>query len=89
MSDAASTGNPEFIAAAEAVQNLPTKPDDKTLLQLYGLYKQATVGDINTPRPGLFDVKGKAKWDAWKENEGMSKEAAQQAYIDLVNSLKA
>jgi diazepam-binding inhibitor (GABA receptor modulating acyl-CoA-binding protein) len=32
MSDAASTGNPEFIAAAEAVQNLPTKPDDKTLL---------------------------------------------------------
>jgi diazepam-binding inhibitor (GABA receptor modulating acyl-CoA-binding protein) len=87
MSDPASTNNPEFIAAAEAARSLPTQSSE-TLLRLYGLYKQAVEGDVNTSRP-RFDLKGKAKWDAWKENEGMSKEAAQQAYIDLVNSLKA
>jgi acyl-CoA-binding protein len=29
---------------------------------LYALYKQATEGDINIQRPGLFDVVGRAKW---------------------------
>ena len=36
------------------------------LKEIYGLYKQATVGDINTERPGMLDFKGKAKWDSWK-----------------------
>ena len=41
------------------------------MLKLYGLYKQATVGDVNTDRPGTFsmDFAGKAKWDAWSANK--------------------
>ena len=44
-------------------------PDDRKLL-VYALYKQATEGDVNTKRPGMLDFKGKAKWDAWKKQEG-------------------
>mmetsp|Transcript_14962 Transcript_14962/g.20294 ORF Transcript_14962/g.20294 Transcript_14962/m.20294 type:complete len:87 (+) Transcript_14962:41-301(+) len=53
-------------------------------LEFYGLFKQATVGDVNTERPGLFDPKGKAKWDAWKAKEGMSSDDAKAAYVSKV-----
>ena len=43
---------------------------DDEMLKLYGLYKQATVGDVNTDRPGMLDFAGKAKWDAWSGNKG-------------------
>ena len=49
----------QFLQAAEAVNQLSTKPDNTTLGKLYGLYKQATVGDNNTNKPGILDVKGK------------------------------
>ena len=55
----------EFTTAADEVKNLPQKPADAELLELYALYKQATVGDVNTARPGMLDFAGKAKWDAW------------------------
>jgi acyl-CoA-binding protein len=54
------------------------------LLDLYALYKQATVGNATGDRPGMLDVKGRAKYDAWAKKKGMSKDAAMQAYIDLV-----
>lgn len=57
-------------------------------MKLYGLFKQASVGDVNTKRPGAMDFKGKYKWDAWDKNKGMSKEDAQKQYIDLVRSLE-
>ena len=56
--------------------------DDK--LDFYALFKQATVGDINTERPGMLDMKGKAKWDAWKAKEGMSQDDAKAAYVAKV-----
>lgn len=37
-----------FEEAAEKVQNLNQTPSDNDLLELYGYYKQATVGDVNT-----------------------------------------
>ena len=37
------------------------------MLELYALFKQANVGDVNTARPGMMDFKGKAKWDAKKD----------------------
>ncbi|XP_077382307.1 acyl-CoA-binding protein-like isoform X3 [Festucalex cinctus] len=77
----------EFEKAAEDVKNLKTRPSDQELLDLYGLYKQANVGDINTNRPGMLDMKGKAKWDAWNSRKGMSKEAAVSAYIALTKEL--
>ena len=56
-------------------------------LELYGLFKQATVGDCNTERPGMFDPKGKAKWDAWKAKEGMSSDDAKAGYVSKVQAL--
>ena len=63
-------------------------PTDKKS-DIYGLFKQATVGDINTERPGMLDFKGKAKWDAWSSKKGITQEEAKQAYIDLINDLLA
>jgi diazepam-binding inhibitor (GABA receptor modulating acyl-CoA-binding protein) len=54
------------------------------LLEMYALYKQATVGDATGSRPGMLDVKGRAKFDAWAKRKGMTKDAAMQAYIDVV-----
>ncbi|XP_061530030.1 acyl-CoA-binding domain-containing protein 7-like isoform X2 [Phycodurus eques] len=77
----------EFEKTAEDVKNLKTRPSDQELLDLYGLYKQAIVGDVDTDRPGLFDMKGKAKWDAWSSRKGMSKDDAMSAYIALAKEL--
>jgi acyl-CoA-binding protein len=78
----------QFETAAQEAQQLPTKPDDKTLLKLYALYKQATVGDVKGKRPGFTDFVGRAKFDSWTRLRGTSQEKAMQAYIDLVDSLK-
>lgn len=79
----------EFEQAAQDVQKLPKKPDDKTMLSLYAFYKQATAGDVKGNRPGGFDVVGKAKYDAWAKVKGTSPELAMQAYVELVKRLQA
>ncbi|XP_056330961.1 acyl-CoA-binding domain-containing protein 7 [Danio aesculapii] len=73
----------EFDQYAEDVKKVKTRPTDQELLDLYGLYKQAVVGDINIDKPGMIDLKGKAKWDAWDSRKGMSTEDAMNAYISL------
>jgi len=78
-----------FETAAEEVQQLPKKPGNEDLLELYALYKQATKGDVSGKRPGMFDMVGKAKYDAWAGKKGTSAEDAMQAYVDLVEKLKA
>lgn len=77
-----------FEQAAKAAKELPKKPDDNTLLKLYALYKQATVGDVSGERPGGFNFVDRAKYDAWAKQKGVKKEAAMQSYIDLVESLR-
>jgi len=67
---------------------LPEKPDNMTLLKIYALYKQASVGDVDGKRPGFTDMMGRAKWDAWNELKGKAAGEAQQEYIDLIESLK-
>jgi len=79
----------EFDNAIEQAKNLPVRPSSDVLLQLYALYKQATGGDVQTARPGGFDFKNIAKWDAWKKQEGKSREAAQKEYVQLINKLVA
>lgn len=76
-----------FNKAAEDVKNLKTRPTDQELLELYALYKQAIIGDCNISRPGMMDLKGKAKWDAWNEKKGMSQNDAKEAYIKFANEL--
>ncbi|XP_033762097.1 acyl-CoA-binding protein-like [Pecten maximus] len=77
-----------FVKAAEDAKNLPNRPSDDDLLVLYGLYKQATVGDVNTAKPGMMDFKGKAKWNAWEKVKGTSTADAETKYIAKVESLK-
>ncbi|TRZ03119.1 hypothetical protein DNTS_029900, partial [Danionella cerebrum] len=73
----------EFEQYAADVKKIKSRPSDQELLDLYGLYKQALVGDINTDKPGMLDMKAKAKWEAWNSRKGMSNEDAMTAYITL------
>lgn len=79
----------DFKAASEKVHTLDKRPSNDKLLKLYGLYKQATEGDVQEDRPGGFDFKAIAKYDTWANLKGMSRDEAMQSYIDLVDSLFA
>lgn len=81
------TSSADFEAAAQRAQQLPSKPSNTVLLQLYALYKQATEGDVTEARPTGFDFKALAKYDAWKSLAGTSQEAARQQYVALVSEL--
>lgn len=78
----------QFEAAVANSKNLSERPDNATLLKIYGLYKQATTGDITEKKPGFSDMVGRAKWDAWNGFKGTAADAAQQQYIDLIESLR-
>ena len=78
----------EFEAAAARVQRLPKTPSNDDLLELYALFKQATAGDVSGKRPGVFDVRGRAKFDAWEKRRGMSAERAREAYVGVVARLE-
>ena len=73
--------------AAERLKSLTERPSNDEFLNLYGLYKQATVGDNRTSKPGMFDMKGQFKWKAWKDKIGMSQDDAANAYVALVEEL--
>jgi len=85
----ASSNNPDFIKAAEDVKKLTQRPDNEEMLKLYSLFKQGTVGDCNTDKPGMLDFTGKAKWEAWDNIKGMSKKDAQAKYIEIAKKLIA
>lgn len=78
----------DFQAAVASSQSLTRRPSNEELLELYALYKQATDGDVVGDRPGGFDFKAIAKFDAWAEKKGIGKEQAMQDYIKLVAKLK-
>ncbi|MDQ3368625.1 MAG: acyl-CoA-binding protein [Myxococcota bacterium] len=72
------------FAEAQARIKPVTGLGNDVMLDLYALYKQATTGDIAGGRPGMLDLKGRAKYDAWARRKGLTKDAAMQAYIELV-----
>ena len=73
--------------AAERLKTLTVRPSNDEFLNIYGLFKQATLGDNNTSKPGMFDMKGQFKWKAWKDKSGISQEDAADAYVALVDEL--
>lgn len=77
----------KFEAAKKRVMELPEKPGNDKMLELYALNKQATIGDVNAEKPAMFDFVAAAKYNAWSAIKGMSKEDAQQKYIDAVTAL--
>ena len=79
----------QFETAATQAKNLPERPDNDTMLQLYSLYKQATEGDVSGKRPGFTNFVGRAKYDAWAKLKGTGQDTAMQSYIDLVDQLSS
>lgn len=79
----------QFEQAAADSKSLSEKPSNEVLLQLYSLYKQGSIGDVNTEPPSNpFDFMNKAKYEAWAGLKGKSMEEAMQEYIALVSKLK-
>ncbi len=79
----------DFQAAVDRSKQLTKRPSNEELLDLYALFKQATDGDVSGDRPGGFDFKAIAKFDAWSGKKGLSKDDAMKAYIELVGKLVA
>lgn len=79
----------QFADAQVRVKTLTYRPSNEDLLMLYALYKQATDGDNNTKKPGMFDIKEQYKWKTWTDLKGTSADSARQKYIELVNKLLA
>jgi acyl-CoA-binding protein len=78
-----------FEQASKDIQTLSERPDNDTLLRLYGLYKQGAEGDVKGDKPGFFDFVGTAKYEAWAKLKGTAQEDAQKKYVDLVKKLIA
>jgi diazepam-binding inhibitor (GABA receptor modulating acyl-CoA-binding protein) len=78
----------QFAQAQADSKNLSERPDNMTLLKIYALFKQGSVGDVEGSRPGFTDMVGRAKYDAWAGLKGTSKEDAMQQYVDLIEELK-
>ncbi len=76
-----------FEDAQARVKKLSSTPSNDDLLQLYAFYKQATSGDVSGSRPGMLDLKGRAKYDAWAGKKGMKKDDAMEKYVALVDRL--
>ena len=77
----------DFQAAVASSKQLTKRPSNEELLDLYALFKQATDGDVSGDRPGGFDFKAIAKFDAWVAKKGIQKEQAMKEYIGLVERL--
>jgi len=78
----------EFGAAQKRVKELKATPSPRELLELYSLFKQATKGDVSGDRPGMLDMKGRAKFDAWTKKKGLSVEESRTSYCALVVTLE-
>lgn len=75
-----------FVKTVDMVQSLPKSGPIQTSyeekLALYSLYKQATEGDVSSKRPGMLDMLGRAKWDAWSKVSGLPPRDAKQMYVE-------
>tara|TARA_B100001741_G_scaffold298230_1_gene283616 strand:+ start:30 stop:797 length:768 start_codon:yes stop_codon:yes gene_type:complete len=78
----------EFQKACSTVEKNGAKINQPTLLKLYSYYKQATEGDASGKRPGLMNLRARAKYDGWKSLEGMPSEEAKGNYIRVVSELE-
>ncbi len=75
----------QFAQAQHDVTKLPERPGNLTLLRLYALFKQASSGDVSGDKPGLTDIVGKYKYDAWAALKGTAADEAKARYVDWSN----
>uniref|UniRef100_A0A672FLH4 Enoyl-CoA delta isomerase 2 n=1 Tax=Salarias fasciatus TaxID=181472 RepID=A0A672FLH4_SALFA len=78
----------QFEQAKNKLSTLKKDPGNEVKLKIYALFKQATQGPCNTPKPGMLDFVNKVKWDAWKSLGSIPQDEARQQYCDLVSSLE-
>ncbi|XP_075682790.1 enoyl-CoA delta isomerase 2-like [Rhinoderma darwinii] len=81
------TNQQDFEKSQNDLKILKKDPGNDIKLKLYALFKQATQGSCNTPKPGMLDFVNKAKWDAWNSLGSLSKDEARKSYVELVNNL--
>ena len=79
--------NQAFEQSQQEVKQLPSRPSNDHLLSLYGLFKQATQGDVTGSAPSVFKMAEHAKYQAWKALAGTDSDDCKQRYIDLVQTL--
>uniref|UniRef100_A0A914VXB8 ACB domain-containing protein n=1 Tax=Plectus sambesii TaxID=2011161 RepID=A0A914VXB8_9BILA len=61
-------------------------PDDDKV-DMFGMYMQATVGDVNSPKPSSDHPIELSKWQSWNGRKGLTREEAQNAFISRANRL--
>jgi diazepam-binding inhibitor (GABA receptor modulator, acyl-CoA-binding protein) len=76
----------QFEQAQKDVKTLTKRPGNDDMLALYAYFKQSG-GDVSGSRPGMLDMVGRAKYDAWAKLKGTSKDEAMKKYVDKVASL--
>ncbi len=77
----------EFQQASIDIKSLSSKPSNEDLLALYALFKQGNQGQVTGSRPGMMNLVGRAKYDAWKALGTMPEADAQLKYIAKVKEL--
>lgn len=76
----------KFNKYIEKIKKLDNISNDDKLI-LYANFKQALYGDTNIPKPSLIQLKEYAKWNAWNNLKGLTKEKAMKNYIKKVKEL--
>lgn len=71
----------DFKKACRYVEMTHHKLSKDLLIELYALYKQATVGPCNIQKPSLFDFAARAKWTSWSKLGDMSSRVAMSSYV--------
>jgi diazepam-binding inhibitor (GABA receptor modulating acyl-CoA-binding protein) len=77
----------QFEQAQADVKTLTKRPGNDDMLALYASFKQGSQGDVSGSRPGMLDMVGRAKYDAWAKLKGEGKDAAMKKYVDKVAAL--
>lgn len=70
-----------FDDAARYLTASSLKLSNAQKLSFYALFKQATVGPCNTPKPSLLSMYERTKWNAWNDLGRMSKDEAIVRYV--------
>ena len=84
----------QFEAAAQQVNNLPDAAAAQYMTELYGLYKQATEGDVNMKNGEVGATEAdqasgpaglsQAQWESWDKYKGVPEEEAKRRYVAKV-----
>eukprot|EP00347_Sterkiella_histriomuscorum_P014369 403361131 len=79
----------QLLEVMKAKKPLVDKESKDDKLKLYSAGKQGKFGNCNEPKPGMFDVVGKVKWQAWKDREGQDQEACKLEFIQRAKAILA